>query len=72
MYLNPILSARILMSSFVSPSAHFPWSLGTALISVRADEEATDGALATGAARAAAVGVKGTRRGAGLEMGSRW
>lgn len=69
---NPILSARILMSSFVSPSAHFPWSLGTALISVRADEEATEGARATGAARAATVGVTGPSRGAGVYMGSRW
>lgn len=49
MYLNPTLSARSLMSSLVSLSDHFSWSLGMALISVRGEDEeaSTDGAAVT-------------------------
>lgn len=74
---NPIFSDRSLMSSLTSLSLHFSWLLGTALTSVRADEEAAEGARVARVARVArgaraVVGVTGARRGAVWDMEGRW
>lgn len=68
---NPILSDRSLMSSLISLSAHFSWSLGIALISVRVDEETTEGARAARDVRVL-VGVAVARRGAVWDTQGRW
>lgn len=69
---NPILSDRSLISNLISLSDHFSWSLGIALISVRADEETTEGARVAWWVARAFGGVTVARRGAAWDMQGRW